>query len=103
MVSINLGTGMDLESIIDTFRMLITGSNELRLILSLLDPEKEYLMVTAAALLDTTAAELSRLIHATSDRLKQFHQSLPGTAQGRFELSWHGALPSSSAILIDAD
>jgi len=103
LVSINLMTGDAIESILRTIRTLLSriGGPPVRVTLSLLDPEKTYLIEAVAANLDVEPQELTRAVERLITKFRTFHDGLPEEMRERFQLRCHGTLPSASAILID--
>jgi hypothetical protein len=101
MVSINLATGMTLEKVIDTFDILINRKRPVKVVISLLDPDLPYLMVSIVPVIDQTAEDLAQIIRGVIVRPGQFWNSLPTERKNCLELWCHSALPNASAIMID--
>ncbi len=104
VVSINLMIGNTEESILDTFKVMISSPGmPVTTILSLLDPEQGHSMEPAAPNLGLEPNELAGQIHQLIARARRFHASLDPALQRSFELHCHGSLPSASAIMIDIE
>lgn len=104
LVSVNLMTGDTLESILDTFRIMITRPGApVRVVLSLLDPREEHLIKTIAPNLNLDAVQVTDQIGRLIARSVIFHDSLEPPLQSLFELHCHATLPSASAIMIDVE
>ncbi|RBO84299.1 patatin-like phospholipase [Nocardia puris] len=102
LVSVNLMTGDTLESILETFQeMLSRADRGVRVTLSLLNPEAQYLMDTVAPNINFTGEQLKPQIQSLVDRVVQFKAQLTPEMRGRFKLVCHNTLPSASAIMID--
>lgn len=103
MVSINLATGMDLEDVIKTFRLLVHRDPPVKIVISLLDPTKSYLMQSIAGVLGRSPDQLAQRINETIDGLTTFAEELDAEHRHCFDLWCHASIPNASAILIDAD
>jgi hypothetical protein len=104
MISVNLMTGDTLESILETFRIMITRPGAaVRIILSLLDPQEQHLMQTIAPNLNLDLGQVTDQINRLIRRSLDFRESLEPGVQSLFELHCHTSLPSASAIMIDID
>lgn len=104
LVSVNLMTADALESILDTFRIMITRpATPIRITLSLLDPQESHLIKTIAPNLNLEATQVTDQIERLIARSLSFHSSLDRTLQPLFELHCHRSLPSASAIMIDIE
>jgi hypothetical protein len=102
MVSINLATGVDMEKIVDTFTaMICKRETPVRVRVSLLNPDKRYLLEAIAPVLGRTPEALGIRIADAINDLTAFAQDLPTWARPYFSLSCHNALPQASAIMID--
>lgn len=104
MVSINLATGLELEKVVDVFEeMIVRRGRPVRIVVSLLDPERYYLMEALAPVLDLDPAELRERVVRALARLLEFERSLSRHLRPYFRLHAHASLPNASAIMIDED
>lgn len=104
VVSVNLMTGDTLESILETFRIMITRPGApVRIVLSLLDPLEDHLMKTIAPNLNLDDAQVTDQINRLIERSREFRESLGPELRSLFELHCHASLPSASAIMIDVE
>jgi patatin-like phospholipase/acyl hydrolase len=104
LVAVNLMTGDTLESILETFRTLITRpAAPVRVVLSLLDPTQQHLIKTIAPNLNLDPRQVTDQINRLIARALAFHRSLDPAIQSMFELHCHASLPSASTIMIDVE
>jgi hypothetical protein len=104
MVSINLATGNDMEMLIDTFEELILRRNPVKVRISLLDPDLEYLAQAIAPVINTTPDTLRSRVRDTVDSLEQLNSvRLPKSRKSYLEVWCHNCVPNGSAIILDGD
>jgi len=101
-ISINLKTGHNLESILDTFRsMIIQRPIPVQIKLSLLNPEYDFLMKSVCGNMGISDEELSTDVRRLIARVTDWHAGLPRESRGHFHFYLHNTIPSASAIIID--
>ena len=105
MVSINLATGNDLETITVAFEELISKlRNPVRVTVSLLDPEKPYLLECIARVIRKSPEALANQINVTIEALSDFRdRKLAEARKSLLEVWCHAWLPHDSAIILDGD
>ena len=105
MVSINLATGHDIEMLADTFEALIANRRPpVRVRVSLLDPDLEYLAQAIAPVISTSPDTLRRRVLDTIGVLENLNQNRLARARREYLEVWcHKCLPNGSAIIIDGD
>ena len=104
MVSINLASGHDMEQVADTFHAAITRPVPVKVVISLIDPERDHLIRSIAPVLDLSEESLIRRIEDTMTSLQRLSKErLPPNRQSYLELWCHQALPNASAIILDGD
>jgi DNA-binding XRE family transcriptional regulator len=105
MVSINLATGNDMEMLADTFEELISRRrNSVRVTVSLIDPENEYLSECIARVIRSSPKALRERINDTINALTELRETrLSRARRGYLEVWCHASLPNGSAIIIDGD
>jgi hypothetical protein len=101
MVSINLMTGVPIEGLCEALTAKLKANKTFTVTISLIDPEKLYLMKTLAPVLNTTPASLAHSIRASLIQLASERASLPLRARTRFLIRVHNTIPMGSAILLD--
>jgi uncharacterized protein len=102
MVSINLMTGLPVDGILDVVKGKLEGTDSFEATISLLDPERDYLMQSVAPVLGEVPGGLASDIRKTIERLKTFRdRDLSRNARGRFQVRAHAAIPFGSAIMLD--
>lgn len=102
MVSVNLMTGLPFDGLCAVLKKKLESSGgEMTVSISLLDPRKRWLMRAMAPILDVAPEKLARDIRETLNQLVAFRRQLSGSAQERFKVRAHSAIPFGSAIMID--
>lgn len=104
MVSINLASGHDMEQVADTFEAAIMRPAPVLVRISLLDPNRSYLIESIAPVLDVSSESLIARIRDTINSLAEVRaERLPRQRRQYLEVWCHKVLPNASAILLDAD
>lgn len=105
MVSISLATGHDMEQVADAFETAILRHRQpVRVVVSLLDPDLDYLLQSIAPVLGFSSTSLSQRINDTIASLVELRQErLPRNKRGYLEVWCHRVLANASAIILDAD
>jgi predicted acylesterase/phospholipase RssA len=104
IVSINLVTGSSVESIVDTFRQILSHPDRApTIVVSLLDPEEEHLMRAVSPNFPLTWSELQHQIRQLVRQLTDFHASIEDRRKSSFQLYCHQTVPAASAILMDVE
>jgi hypothetical protein len=101
MVSINLMTGIPIEGLSGALIAKLKLTKSFTATISLIDPDKLYLMKTLAPVLNTTPGDLANSIRASLNQLTSARAKLPLRARGRFLIRVHNTIPMGSAILLD--
>lgn len=102
-VSINLKTGHSLENILDCFKDLIMREDgrSVKVRLSVLDPEKDYLMKAVCSNMNIPPDDLSSDIKRLKNRITEWHKTVDWDCKDNFQFYFHKTIPSASAIIID--
>jgi hypothetical protein len=105
MVSINLATGNEFEGLLDTFEELIDRPRApVSICISLLDPEKDYLMKAIAPVIGASPETLAGRIADVLRGLQDFAESRLARSRRKYlQVSCHNVLPNASAIILDGD
>lgn len=104
MVSISLVKGIyfdNLRSILE--RKLEDRRNNFGVIISMLNPKRDYLMKAISPVFEKNEKDLVKDIEDGLDRLMEFRNKLSRRARSQFEIRVHNAIPFGSAIIIDYD
>jgi len=102
MVSVNLATGVEMEKIRRTFKNLLTREDDApEITVSLLNPDKDYLMRTLCEHLEKNPDELADSIRQSLQSLAVLRSELLPEQQARLHVRVHNTLPAASAILLD--
>ena len=101
MISINLMTGVPFNGLCDMLTKKLESTDGFSAVISLIDPEEEYLMSALAPVLSMTASNLRNSIQGTLERLRNLKQELVRSARERFVVRAHKSIPLGSAILLD--
>lgn len=105
MVSINLASGHEIEMLADCFETLIcTRKPPVRVRVSLIDPELEFLAEAIASVIGTTPATLRSRVQDTLGTLTALKSNrLSRSRLDYLEVWCHRCLPNGSAIILDGD
>lgn len=102
MVSVSFVTARDYEGTLDLLRdKLNKRTDGFRLCISLLNPEKLYLLDALSENFSKSRDQLRTEIRNGLKELLAFRQSLSPEAQARCEIRTHNSIPFASAIIID--
>ena len=101
MVSINLMTGIPIDGLCETLIDKCKRNADFTAVVSLIDPDKAYLMEALSPVLDMAPSDLSRSIVESLVRLTKARNKLRKEDHARFEIRVHNTIPMGSAILLD--
>ncbi len=102
MVSISLIKGINFDNLRSVLeRKLEDRDNHFEVTISLLNPEKDYLMESLAPVFDKNKDDITRDIKDGLRRLIEFKNKLSTTAQPKLKIYTHNVVPFGSAIIID--
>lgn len=102
MVSINLMTGLHFDNLCKVLKEKLENDEiNFHATISLLNPNKANLIFAISPVLTKTEAQLQESITDTLTKLSDFKATLTPSAQIRFDLRVHNAIPFGSAIIID--
>lgn len=106
MVSINLTTGLGLESISRVFKDKLEENANFHVVVSLLNPEEEHLMKTVTSsisqeYLNKSPEDFADDIRSSLNALLSARDDLSAECKERFDIRVHSALPQGSAIILD--
>jgi uncharacterized protein len=104
MVSITLLKGINFENLrVVLERKLEDRESQFRVTISFLNPEMDYLISSLAPVFERSKEEVFKDINDGISRLREVKGCLSSSAQKRFDIRVHNAIPFGSAIIIDGD
>lgn len=102
MVSVSLVKGINFDNLrIVLQKKLESLENNFNVIISLLNPHKEFLMESIASIYEKCNEEIKNEILDGIKKLIEFKSTLSKSAQSRFDIRLHNSIPFGSAIIID--
>ena len=102
IVSISFITARDYEGTLDTIKHKLNNQGiNFQVSISLLNPEKNYLLDSLSQNFGKDRSELRNDIRKGLNQLIQFRNGLSQNAKERFNIYLHNTIPFASAIIID--
>ena len=106
-VSISLVKGINFDDLRNVLIKKIStqteSGNDFKVIISLLNPDKEFLMESLASVFEKDINSIRDEIKQTAKKLKELKKKLPNKKKKNLILRYHNAIPFGSAIIIDKD
>lgn len=104
MVSISLIKGISFENLRSVLERKLEDRNcHFEATISLLNPNKDYLMASLAPIFEKNQDDIRKDIVDGLTRLTEFRDKLSISARNKFHINLHNAIPFGSAIIIDHD
>jgi len=104
MVSISLVTGIEFDDLMSVLAIKLENPEKaFDLSISLLNPNKNYLMESLCHVFSKTATELAADIGRGLKRLQDARNNLSASGKARFKIYLHNTIPFGSAIIMDHD
>ena len=104
IVSISLVKGVEFDNLRTVLeRKLEDRAAHFEVVISLLNPRKDYLVESISSALEKSKEDLVKSVDDSLNKLTEFRSKLSKDAQSRFKIRVHNTIPFGSAIIIDQD